>query len=253
MELILAWRSPTDRRWYPVARIDRDNEKYRLRYVKGMLRSDVARHAVVPGMENPELEYRSDELFPFLKNRIYNRKRSDYGRYRRWLGLDDVEIHDPLAELAVSGGVRATDSYQLFAVPEQHNGRYENTFFIHGSRYVAEEVADGNLLREGDRLLLQLDIQNSVDPGAIALRTDNDEHKVIVGYIPRVMQSDVRTLLDKTEAHAVTVHVSAVSNDAPHMLKHRCLLTAPWPSGFTPYSGPDFQPVAHDRHVAIVA
>ena len=80
MELILVWRNPTDRRWYPVARIDRVAGNYRLRYLKGILYSDISAHAVVPGMDDREVEYRSPELFPFLKNRVYNRKRSDYDR-----------------------------------------------------------------------------------------------------------------------------------------------------------------------------
>ena len=253
MELILAWRNPADRRWYPVARIDRDEGDYRLRYLKGILHSDITPYALVHGMDNPEVEYRSHELFPFLKNRVYNRKRSDYERYRQWLGLDPQQMRDPLVELAVSGGVRATDPYQLFPVPEPREGRYESTFFIHGTRYVAKEVANGNSLREGNRLLLQLDIQNSVDPRAISLRTESDDHKAIVGYIPWLMHDDVRILLDRCGVHNVKVYVSAVSSDAPHMLKYRCILTAPWPAGFTPYSGPDFQPLAGERQVAIVA
>jgi hypothetical protein len=253
MELILAWQNPKTRRWYPVARVDRDGDEYRLRYVNGLSDPGVLADAIIPGLEDPSVEYRSRSLFPFLKNRIYNRKRADFGRYREWLGLNDGEIADPLKELAVSGGVRATDSYQLFPVPAQSDGRYVTTFFIHGSRYVADAISAVTAIHSQDRLLLQLDIQNAADPAAISLRTDRNSDKAIVGYIPRLMQFDVHALIEKNGPESVTVRVDGVYTDAPLSLRHRCILSAPWPSGFQAYAPRQFQPVSTDQRMAVVA
>jgi len=54
---------------------------------------------------------------------------------------------------------------------------------------------------------LQLDVRNPVDPDAIALRTDSESRKMIVGFIPRLMEFDVRTLLERNGLQEVTVCV----------------------------------------------
>jgi hypothetical protein len=171
MELIVAWQHPSSRRWHPVARLSRGGEEYSLRYVQGVTKPDMGGPALLPGMEDIHVEYRSRTLFPFFRNRLYNRKRADIDRYCQWLGLSRDDIEDPLVELAASGGTRATDDYQVLRIPEPMAGQYRSSFFVHGVRYAlhsshGEAAGPGHNPgpSAGDRLYLQLDIQNPADP-----------------------------------------------------------------------------------------
>ena len=114
--LFLAWQDKeSSHQWFPVGRLDAiaERSRYRFRYTGGALRAQ--RDAGFPLLiEFPSLEkeYWSSELFPLFSNRVINSKRPDLGDYLR--ALDLVHETDPLEILAVSGGRRATDSYEVF-------------------------------------------------------------------------------------------------------------------------------------------
>lgn len=256
MELILAWQNTVTRRWSPVARISREGNEYVLRYVHGVMSPQAGAAATLPGMENVHVEYRSRTLFPFFQNRLYNRKRADWDRYRSWLGLTSEDMNDPMVELAASGGIRATDPYQLLRVPERCDGQYSTQFFVHGSRYAyplpdADNEDEQAVMQRGDRLLLQFDIQNPVDPSAISLRTDTQ--KRIVGFLPRLIDRDVQRLVEENGPETVRVTLNEISEDAPHNLRYRCTLSAPWPADFVPFSDPEYLPIDTTDAVAFVA
>lgn len=256
MELILAWQNSATHRWYPIARIGREESEYVLRYVQGVMLPEVGAAATLPGMENVHVQYRSRTLFPFFQNRLYNRKRTDWDRYRDWLGLSPDEIADPLLELSASGGIRATDPYQLLKVPERLDGQYSAQFFVHGTRHAYPfhnaDNADGpGDVQRGERLLLQFDVQNPVDSSTISLRTDT--HKRIVGFLPRLIDRDVQRLIAENGTEKVTVTLNEISEDAPLNLKYRCTLSAPWSAKFIPFSDPEFRPIDTTDAVAFVA
>lgn len=247
MELILAWQNSVTRRWYPIARIGREETEYVLRYVQGVMLPEVGPAATLPGMENVHVQYRSRTLFPFFQNRLYNRKRADWDRYRDWLGLTSDEIADPLVELSASGGTRATDPYQVLKIPERVDEQYSAQFFVHGPNNV-DEHGD---VQPGERLLLQFDVQNLVDPSAISLRTD--AHKRIVGFLLRLIDRDVQRIIAENGPETVTVTLNDVSEDAPLNLRYRCSLSAPWPPDFVPFSESEFRPIDTTDAVAFVA
>jgi hypothetical protein len=256
MELIVAWQHPSSRRWSPVARLSRSGEEYSLRYVQGVTKPNVGGPALLPGMEDIHAEYRSRTLFPFFRNRLYNRKRADIDRYCQWLGLRRDDIEDPLVELSASGGTRATDDYQLLRIPEPTAGQYRASFFVHGVRYAlhsphGEAAGDNPGLSAGDRLYLQLDIQNPADPEAVSVRTDNP--KRILGFVPRLMDRDLQRLIHENGPSQVLVTLAEVFSDAPLNIRYRCQIDAPWPKGFVPYADPEFQPLGAAEKVAFVA
>jgi len=114
--LFLAWQDKAlSHQWFPVGRLDAIAEpaRYRFRYTGGARRAQ--REAGFPLLlEFPSLEkeYWSSELFPLFSNRVMNWERPDLGAYLH--ALDLAHETDPLEILAVSGGRRATDSYEVF-------------------------------------------------------------------------------------------------------------------------------------------
>jgi hypothetical protein len=256
MELIVAWQNPSSRRWRPIARLSRHGNEYSFRYVEGVNGTDAGMAAILPGMDDVHVEYRSRTLFPFFQNRLYNRKRTDRDRYREWLGLTREDMDDPLVELAASGAGRATDGYQVLKVPEPVNGSYVSRFFVHGTRYVLSpnDVSEHDRfpeLKNGERLFLQLDIQNVADPGAMSLRTETP--KRLIGFVPRLMDADLQRLINTNGPDRVVVTLAAVLEDAPLNLRYRCHIESPWPERFVPYSQPEFQPIRQSTTIAFVA
>ena len=251
MELILAWQNRVTRRWIPVARIGRDDDGYWLRYTEGVADSQARSQALLAGLEDVDIEYRSNDIFPFLRNRIYNKRRGDVRRYLDWIGLDSELSDDPLAELAASGGPRATDSYELHPVPEPVAGQYLVSFFVHGPRYTG--VVHGTEVepQTGSRLYLQLDIQNEADPEAISLRFDDP--KVLLGYLPRMLGGDIHRLLASNGQDGVRAYLAARNDDAPLRMRYRCRIECAWPEGFRPFDAPEFRPLARVRSAAVVA
>ena len=80
-------------------------------------------------MKNFDSVYESNNLFPVFSNLILSKSRPEYKQYLDWLGLEREDVN-PLKLLAVSGGIRETDSFELFACPERTtDGKYATSFF----------------------------------------------------------------------------------------------------------------------------
>ena len=98
-----------------------------------------------------------------------------------------------------------------------------------------------------ERLRLAADLQNPVEPQALMLRTaesfEGDIH--VVGYCPRYLVPDVRSLL-KVDADSVLVWAERVNHaPAPQQLRLLCRLEAPWPEGFQPLGGEEYEPLVN--------
>jgi hypothetical protein len=66
-----------------------------------------------------------------------------------------------------------------------------------------------------------LDVQNPVDPNAVALRRDGDS--ILIGYVPAFYASDFKTLLSSPRI-ASSARITVVKNneDAPAQLRLLC-------------------------------
>ena len=184
--LFVAWQDPETRRYYPVARlisgIGSEQNTYEFDYINGA--NEAAKVGFVPFRSFPDLQkvYRSEELFALFANRLMPQSRPDYSNYVNQLGLDPLTA-DPMLILARSGGVRATDSLELFPHPvqNQQSGCYETFFLVHGLRYFSDESRNRvESLSVEDRLYVMADFQNPVDQNALMLRT---EDRINVGYL----------------------------------------------------------------------
>jgi hypothetical protein len=238
--LYLAWQNPENRNWVPVGKLSFEDGVYHFVYTKGALR--FANFIPFGRMSDRCAIYESKELFPLFANRLLSKSRPEYKDFLYWLKLRGPE-EDPLALLARTGGIRGTDSLMVFPCPEKtEEGTYHLHFFSQGVRYLPNEaIRRVNVLTPGDLLCLMPDPQNSNDPFAIALRTQDPP--VIVGYTPRYLNRDFQVFLKESPSDTRVV-VERVNPEAPMQLRLLCSLTAPWPSNFKPCSDPDYEPLA---------
>lgn len=243
--MFLAWQDQApSHQWFPVGRLDAYAEKarYCFRYTKGALRAQ--REAGFPLLlEFPTLEreYWSADLFPLFGNRVMNRARPDLAEYLHTLDLG--EETDPFEILAVSGGRRATDSYEVFPKIEKRNdGSFACRFFLHGWRHVNREAqARIDRLHPADVLYVTLELTNPVTGLAVQIQTE-DYH--MIGWAPRYLVSDLAAAMaESAEYNARVVRV----NPEPAPSKQRVLIEmgGRWVH-HQPMSHEDFIPIVED-------
>jgi hypothetical protein len=243
--LFVAWRaeSPTGGTWSPIGRLEHEGERFRFSYTKGA--TTALNFHPFSGMENLEQVYESEDLFPVFANRLLPQTRPEYEAFLKWGAFDADTPPDPISILAVTEGIRQTDSIELFPcpVPDQ-SGCYVNKFFLHGLRHMPVATrARVDRLQPGEELFLSLDIGNKFDSNAVSLRTNGDE-VFVIGYVPRYLARDVWQIVAGCEPEFINVTVARVNRDAPLQQRLLCLMRACWPNNFVPCSDEEFQPLA---------
>lgn len=231
-KLYLAWQDPENRRWMPVGCLTFENNKYRFVYTKGAKQS---KNFIPFGrLTNLNVVYESQDLFPLFANRILSKFRPEYKNFLKWLKMKDDA--NPLDMLALTEGVRGTDSLEVFQCPTPNeDGDYEVHFFSHGIRHLpGHAIHRVNELKKEDKLYLLRDIQNQYDSLALALRTDDPV--TIVGYCPRYLCADFNIILDNLGTSIPEVNVLQVNIDAPLQLRLLCKFISKWPNSFKPCS-----------------
>jgi hypothetical protein len=238
--LFLAWQHPQTRSWYPVGKLIHDGRLYTFVYTKG---AKVCPDFYPFGrMTDLKAVYRSEALFPLFANRLLPKSRPEYQDYLKWLNVD--EEHDsPIATLSRSGGMRGTDSLEVFPEPEPtRDGHYEFVFLSHGLRHLPQLALDRvNQFQQGEQLSLCADLQNEKDPDALSIRTKPPI--AFVGFCPRYLVSDFRALLEANGPSNVRLSVERVNPDAPLQLRLLCRLSTKWPTNFRPFSDDSFTPI----------
>lgn len=164
--LIVTWRKESNKQWFPIGILKRtftqeDKIEYHFSYTKGVLEAKNEGFAPLFGEqrdENLKRTYISDEvIFSVFANRLMTKSRPEYPRYKQWLDLQDES--NPLEELAKNNGIRATDNLQVFAIPEEKNGKYIVDFFIHKFDFIDPAIqAKVGELKPEDTLYLAQDI-----------------------------------------------------------------------------------------------
>ena len=241
--LFLAWHDTGENRlWYPVGRLDADLESssYRFRYTGGAERANrEARFPLIVGFPEMKRDYHSEELFPLFQNRVMSPSRPDFLTYLDTLGYEgDAE---PVEILAVNGGLRRTDNFEVFPkLVKQSDGGFTCRFLLHGSRHV-NSAAQNRLrsLDEGEQLFIALELTNPVTQLAVQVQTSD---KYILGWAPHYLVNDlVAAMADSPgeyEAKAIRIHGDAHS-PRPTLLVE---LSSYW-NKYEPMTSPDYQPL----------
>ncbi len=239
--LFIAWQDEKNRRWQPVGHLTRENGVYQFVYTRGA--EEMPNFRPFGRMQDLHKAYRSEELFPIFKNRILARSRSEYQDYLKWLGLSQAR-YDELEELARTGGLRATDSLELFPCPEPTKRKnYEVYFFSRGLRHLHKEnQLRSRELKRGEQLYLMQDLQNPHDDMALLMRTGDPV--TLVGYAPRYYSAEFTSLIRANGPSKVKVAVERMNVDAPEQYRVLCKLTSPWPANFSPCANKQFEVLA---------
>ncbi len=238
--LFIAWQDSKTRTWAPVGRLTRESGVYRFVYTRGA--EKVPNFRPFGRMRDLHKVYQSRELFPIFANRILAKSRPEYQDYLNWLGLSEAQ-YDALEELARTGGLRATDSLEIFPCPEPTaNKNYEVYFFCRGLRHQHKENQErARTLKKGEPLFLMQDLQNQYDDMALLMRTGDPI--TLVGYTPRYYSAEFTQLIKSNDPDKVKVIVEQVNTDAPEQYRILCRLTSPWPHNFSPCEKESFSPL----------
>ena len=242
--LFVSWRSPKTRSIHPVGRLafDAATHHYEFRYICS------ARKAVddgfAPFSEFPKLDaaYRGKELFPLFSNRVMRESRPGYAAFLKTLGLPDDGAH-PMAILARTGGRRQTDQIEMFPMPAlDADGCYVAHCLLRSIRYMPQPATEERIakLESNEQLFPMLDVQNTVDPKAVSVRTADNW---LIGYVPAYLTTDLQQLQEN--CCDFKLFVSRV-NPPPAEEHHRllCKVVSCWPQGFKPFDNPSFQPIS---------
>ena len=240
--LFLAWQDDASREWFPVGRLEADLERslYRFRYTGGAERAQCTKGFPLL-MEFPQLRgnYESEVLFPTFTNRIMRQGRPDFESYMFNLGFS--EGIDPMATLAVSGGYRATDSYEVFPkIEKQADGSFTCRFFLHGNRHTNQPAQDKiSNLKEGDDLFITLELTNPATRLAVQVQT-KDYH--MIGWAPRYLVYDLVKAMTESPT-SYRAHVARI-NPPPAPKSYRILveMSGCWDE-HEPMSGEDYLPL----------
>ena len=195
----------------------------------------------VPLYDFPALHHRytSSWLFPLFKNRVMNNQRKSFREYLSFLDIDDV-APDPLEILAVDGGYRATDHFQVFPkIQKQENGAFRCRFFLHGWRHTNNDAQQRiHSLHSEETLYVTVELTNPKTQLAVQIQT-KDYH--MIGWAPRYLVGD----LVRAMAHAPGDYQARVVkiNPVPAPSTQRVLieLSGHWPHDHDPMSAYEYQ------------
>ena len=243
--LFVAWRSggPTTGHWGPIGKLEHIDDGYRFIYTRGARTLDG--FDPFPEMSDLTRVYESETLFPLFANRLLSASRPEFDAYLTWSGFDPATPPDPISILGVTQGLRATDAVELFPCPvPDAEGRYSAKFFLHGVRHMPDAARERvDRLQPDEQLEYMFDVSNRFDPDAVALRTCDSAGQFLVGYVPRYLAREVRTLHSQCEDR-VSISVARVNPSSPAQQRLLCQMTSCWPTEFSPCSGEEFEPIA---------
>jgi hypothetical protein len=238
--LYAAWQDEKSRSWHTIGRLARlRNDEYEFVFTKGV-KVLGAMPKDLFGM-NIFHSYRSSQLFPLFKNKLPSRSRTDFLQMANWLNLSGAEQDFDL--LSKFGLIPGTDSILVYPEPDVILGRYNLEFFVHGVRYMRNDAIEWYKdAQAGTRLLPLLDVQNPVDPKAVALRPEG--MNILLGYVPSFYASDFRKILsDPQNGESARIKVLKCNNDASPQLRLLCQFEAAVPQSFRTLETEEHQPL----------
>lgn len=242
--LFLAWQAPKQREWFPIGCLSADQARshYVFQYTGGAVRAGkLVGFKPLPAFPNLRTRYESSELFPLFKNRVLDSSRRDFPDYLRSLDLEPNST-DPIEILAISGGERLTDSFEVFPkIVKGENNTFSCRFFLHGLRHASKSAQSrGFELQSRESLQVSLELNNPATGPAIQLTTSDYE---FLGWAPRYLVSDI--LKSIAVSPEITANVVRV-NEAGVPINRRVLveLSGRLPANYEPMSGPDYRVIS---------
>lgn len=181
-ELLVSRQDPETRRYSRVGVLSHDRHIFRFKYDDDVTRA-------LPGLPLGRV-HESESLFPIFAERVIDPHRPERVETLEQLGLGAEA--EPLEVLAVSGGGRTGDTYELTPLPRP--GPVSLPFLVHGIRHLTpEERAAIDDLKPGDRLELRCETDNEVNERALLVGLNGDR----LGYVPDPLLDYIHRILER--------------------------------------------------------
>lgn len=182
VELLVSRQDPESRRYSRVGALSYHGRIFRFKYDERVTRA-------LPGLPLGR-EHTSETLFPIFAERVMDPHRPERAETLEHLGLGaDAE---PLEVLAVSGGSRTGDTYELTPLPQP--GPVSLPFLVHGIRYLTpDERAAIDDLKPRDQLELRCEKDNEVNERALLVGQSGDR----LGYVPEPLIDYVHNIMER--------------------------------------------------------
>jgi len=182
VELLVSRQDPETRRYSRVGVLSHDRHIFRFKYDDGVTRA-------LPGLPLGRV-YESESLFPIFAERVMDPHRPERAETLEQLGLGAEA--EPLEVLAVSGGGRTGDTYELTPLPQP--GPVSLPFLVHGIRHLtSEERAAIDDLERGDLLELRCETDNEVNERALLVKQSGDR----LGYVPDPLLDYIHRIIER--------------------------------------------------------
>lgn len=242
-KLYVAWQDAA-RKWHTIAQLTRAEGTYEFVFTHGAIPFGNVIHKLF----NMELgyQYRFATLIPLFQNRILSGSRPDFVRLSEWVGANATD--DEFERLAKFGPIPGTDSMLVYSEPVLENGMFSVDFFVHGIRYMHDDVLvwAENVLT-GTRLLPMIDLQNEADPNAVALRAC--QGNILIGYVPAFYAKPILQILKSSGSSTdAKVNVLRSNRNAPAQIKLFCRFKATLETGFHLEVDEDSIPLTKPTH-----
>lgn len=186
--LLVSRQDPQTRRYVRVGVLSCEGDEYVFEY-------DAEATRALPGMPLGG-RHSSETLFPVLAERIMHPERPDHAETLMQLGLGPEA--GPFEILAVSGGRRTGDTYEVTPLPEP--GEVEIPFLVHGIRHLTASEQQAVLaLLPGQELALRPEPGNVANTRALLVTSDGTR----LGYVPDPLLEFVHPVMGGE--HSLTV------------------------------------------------
>lgn len=197
--LLLIWRDEKSSLYFHVGTLTYDGYVYKFEYthqskverrVNDAINHGYTLHPAFPRLTK---KYESEKLFPAFARRIPSRNRIDYEEVLKQLSLPKEA--DQMNILRATRGIVGNNPY-FFDEPLRlvNNNMLTNCFYISGMRYSDLPENWYSSIQKGEELILEPDLNNTVDPNAVKISTKN---KVRLGYVPGVFAKAIGALLER--------------------------------------------------------
>lgn len=199
-ELLVSRQDPESRSYSCVGILSHDGHVFRFIY-------DDAATRAMPGLPLGQV-HESESLFPIFAERVMDSHRPERAHTLEQLGLG-VEA-EPLEVLAVSGGGRTGDTYEL--TPRPQPGPVSLPFLVHGIRHLTpQERSVVDALKPGDRLELRCESDNEFNERALLVRQGGDRLGYVpdplVEYLHRIMERPFELVVDRLNPVKAGMHM----------------------------------------------
>lgn len=215
--IYLIWKEPKTRRQYVVGQLTH-NGKYEFSYgfeVEAAISKGF--NHLIP-FDDIHKRYKSDLLFPVFSSRLPDKKRKGIKDILLKYGLNE---YDDYLLLKRSGAQLPIDNLKFIdPLLDKESEEISRTFDLAGVRHYlgceGYECYNSIGLEQGEELELIQENDNPYDNNAIKVIT---KEGILIGYIPRYYNNELRELLNKGYKYICKVHWYEKDNNCEECLR----------------------------------